>query len=216
MQITLAQFRALFPALKTAQAESYLAAFADSLNRFQINTDLRLAAYSAQLGHESVDLTRWIENLNYTTAARIRETWKSRFPTVASAQLFVRQPQKLAEKVYGGRRELGNVQAGDGWRFRGRGPIQATGREMYAWLSGQLSLNLTADPDLLLQPSAGFAAAAAIYAIRKNCNTLADSGLETDFKAQTKRINGGYKGWEDRKKRWLRNQQILGIQLVKG
>ncbi len=214
MQITLAQFRALFPALKSAQAEIYLSPFVAPLDRFEINTALRIAAYAAQLGHESLDLTHWVENLNYTTAARIRETWKSRFPTLASAQSFVRQPQALAEKVYGGR--MGNVQPGDGWRFRGRGPIQATGREMYAWLGEQLSLNLTAHPDLLLQPTIGCLAAAAIYAVSKKCNPLADSGLESDFRAQTKRINGGYNGWEDRKTRWLRNQQILGIQIVKG
>lgn len=68
-----------------------------------------------------------VENLNYTTAARIRATWKSRFPNEAAAAPYVRNPQALANKVYGGR--MGNVLANDGWDFRGMGLVQSTGRE---------------------------------------------------------------------------------------
>lgn len=91
------------------------------------------------------------ENLNYTSAARIRAVWPSRFPTVASAQPYVRQPQKLANKVYGGR--LGNTGPNDGWIYRGRGLCQITGKENYAKFSNLLGIDLVNHPDRALEPA---------------------------------------------------------------
>lgn len=94
-------------------------------------TPLRHLAYIMATAYHEVgsSLQPISENLNYTSAARIRQVWPSRFPTNASAEPYVRQPQKLANNVYGGR--LGNNQSGDGWRYRGRGYVQPTGRENY-------------------------------------------------------------------------------------
>jgi putative chitinase len=102
-----------------------------------------------------------IESLNYTTAARIREVWRSRFPTVASAEPYVRQPQKLANFVYGNRADLGNDQPNDGWTYRGRGDSQITGKGNYAKFGKLLGLDLVGNPDKVLE----FDIAAAILVI---------------------------------------------------
>lgn len=210
--LTLDQFQRLFPALSSSRATEYLAPFSDSLDRYEINTELRVAAYAAQIGHESNDLQHWQENLNYTNALRIRAVWPRRFTTQSSALPFVRNPEALANEVYGGR--MGNQDEGDGWKYRGRGPIQATGRSMYDWLQEELGITLLREPDLLLQPAIGFAASAAIYVRQKACNPLADTGREGDFVTITKKINGGTHGLTDRKSRWLRAQRVLGIHVV--
>lgn len=90
------------------------------------------------------------ENLNYSSAERIRSVWPSRFPTVASAQPYVNNPQKLAEKVYGNR--LGNDNALEGWIFRGRSFVQITGEDNYERAEQRLGVELTDDPDVVLDP----------------------------------------------------------------
>lgn len=95
-----------------------------------------------------------VENLNYTSASRIRAVWPTRF-TLASAIDYVRQPQKLANKVYGGR--LGNNRPNDGWLFRGRGPGQLTGRENYERMGRLLGVDLVGDPELALRADIGAA-----------------------------------------------------------
>lgn len=91
------------------------------------------------------------ENMTYTSAERIRAVWPSRFPTLADAQPFVRNPEGLANRVYGNR--MGNTQPNDGWKFRGRGHVQITGRDNYARFSRILNLDLVGNPDLALVPS---------------------------------------------------------------
>lgn len=88
------------------------------------------------------------ESLTYTSAARIRAVWPSRFPSTAAAQPYVRQPQKLANFVYGGR--MGNTGPNDGWTYRGRSLCQITGRQMYAKFGNLLGIDLVRDPDAAL------------------------------------------------------------------
>lgn len=92
-----------------------------------------------------------IENLNYTSASRIRAVWPSRFKTIGDAVPYVRAPQKLANKVYGSRPELGNDHPNDGWTYRGRGDSQITGKGNYAKFGKLLGLDLVGNPDLVLK-----------------------------------------------------------------
>ena len=93
------------------------------------------------------------ENLNYTTAAQIKKVWPTRFPTIADAQLYVKNPQKLANKVYTGR--MGNNAPNDGYLYLGRGYSQITGKENYTKFGKLLKLDLVNNPDLVLQPEIG-------------------------------------------------------------
>lgn len=207
MKLEQAQFQQLFCALPADKAAQYLAPFQAALDRFEITTPLRIAAYAAQIGHESNDLTRWLENLNYS-AVRLRKVWPKWFPTMTIAMEYANNPQKLANYVYANR--MGNDDNGDGWKYRGRGPLQATGREMYAWLTKQFGVDYLSNPDLIVTPEHGFLAAAAIYAVRKSGNVLADRGKEAAFTLLTERINGGHNGLEERLERYRRARKLLG------
>lgn len=90
-----------------------------------------------------------VENLNYTSAARIRAVWPGRFPTVASAQSYVRNPSALANKVYNGR--MGNREgSNDGWTYRGRGQVHITGRDNYRKAAALTGVDLVGNPDLAI------------------------------------------------------------------
>lgn len=148
----------------------------------------RVAAFLAHVMVESSNLTALEENLRYTTAARICRVWPSRFPTVESAEPFVRNPKALANRVYANRNGNGDEASGDGWTFRGRGLFQLTGRENYRRASAGLGLGAVylMRPELVAEPSDA-ALTAAWYWVANGCNQMADAG---QFDATTKAING--------------------------
>ncbi len=111
--------------------------------------DEDLSAFLGQILHESDGLTRLEENLSYS-AERMTVVWPNRFPTKADAQPYARNPEALANKVYGGR--IGNTDPGDGWKYRGRGPLQVTGRDNYRSVGGIVGQDLETMPELLEQP----------------------------------------------------------------
>ena len=200
----------IMPALPMAKAQTYLPLLVAGMSEFGINNELRAAAYLAQLAEESRQLTHWTENLNYS-AKRLCEVWHRRFPTLSAAAPFAHNPQALAEKVYGFRTDLGNFQPGDGWKFRGRMPMQATGRDMYALLTELLDVDLISDPDACLDPGLAFRASAAIFARVKNCNHLADGLINHpgNFTIITTRINGGTTGLAERLAFYKRARAVL-------
>lgn len=188
--VTADDIRALFP--KAANPEGWAAAIDAACRRHGITTKTRLAAFLAQVGHESGGLTRLVENLNYS-AKRLTEVWPIRYPTLAAAAPYANNPQALANHTYGGRN--GNTQPNDGWYFRGRGLIQLTGRANYTRCAKALGILIT-DLPAYLETQAGAAEASAWWWEDAGCNVLADAG---DFEALTRRINGGVTGLDDRR-----------------
>ena len=122
----------------------------EAMSRYEIDNPNRVAAFLAQIAQESGELQRLIENLNYS-AKGLMKTWPRRFRTLAAAQKYARQQEKIANHVYASRLGNGDEASGDGWRFRGRGLIQVTGRENYRVAGRALTLPLEDEPDLLLQ-----------------------------------------------------------------
>jgi len=170
---------------------SWLDPLTSAFERFEINTPERQSAFIGQCAHESANFKTLQENLNYS-AKGLNATWPSRFPSEAAAQPFHRQPEKIANKVYSGR--MGNLDEGDGWKYRGRGLIQLTGKDNYQLASDALGVDFIADPDLVLTKEYA-ALTAAWYWDKRNLNKEADA---KDFTGMTKKINGGIIGLADR------------------
>ncbi|MDZ7269937.1 MAG: glycoside hydrolase family 19 protein [candidate division KSB1 bacterium] len=199
------------PKLPEAKRAAFLPALQTALSEFAVNTPRREAAFLAQIAHESGELTIFAENLNYS-AKGLMATWPKRFPDLATAQKYERNPEKLANYVYANRIGNGDEASGDGWRFRGRGPIQITGRENYQKYGSRLNLDLVNHPDQAATPEVGFRIAG-LYWRENGLNELADREM---FEAITKRINGGLKGLEDRLKYFTRAKQALGVPATRG
>ncbi|OZY39785.1 glycoside hydrolase family 19 [Pseudomonas fragi] len=172
-----------------------------AMSRYQIIGAKRIAAFIAQVGHESGQLTRLVENLNCSADA-LRKTWPSRF-NAELATTVARKPEQIANIAYGNR--MGNFVPGDGWKYRGRGLIQITGRSNYAECGEALGLDLVNHPELLEKPQHACMSAAWFWASR-GLNTLADAG---SFSKITSRINGGQNGAADRQALYAKALKVL-------
>lgn len=159
-----------------------------------IRAPAEVAMFLAQVGHESMDLTRLEESLYYTME-RLRAVWPRRFPDAASAKPYSRNPEALANHVYGAR--LGNTMPGDGWRFRGRGAIQLTGRYNYAECAKATGLPLLTHPDRLASVPR-YASMSAVWYWTARVTPGAD------IITVTRQVNGGRHGLEDRRRRYHR------------
>lgn len=178
----------------------------DVMQPWGITGRLRVAAFLAQVAHESARFQRLEENLNYTDPARLMAIFPSRFTRYETAMQYVLQPAKLANRVYADRLGNGSEASGDGWAFRGRGLIQITGRDAYADFGADIGEPIVAHPDLVAQPAYA-ALSAAWYWRRNGCNALADAG---QFDRITRRINGpAMAGHADRVRLYNRAFQAL-------
>lgn len=211
--ITEPAFAAIFPKADRAWYPWLLAA----LERYDIATPQRVAHFLAQIGHESADLTRVEENLNYRTVEALRRAWPKRFPTDAAAAPFVGNPQGLAERVYNteldgrsGRQDLGNIRPGDGWLFRGYGLIQVTGRANFAKLAAAFGLPSADAAVAFAHSKEGAALSAGDYWRRRGINKVADTGGLSAVPAVTKLINTDKLGLDDRERRYQQAAAVLG------
>jgi len=177
----------------------------ETFEKYQINTPTRQAAFIGQCQHESANFKVLQENLNYS-AKGLMATWPSRFPTLEEATKYERNPEKIANKVYGGRADLGNTEDGDGWRFCGKGVIQLTGRSNVTTCGNALGQPFAEHPELLLEPKWACMSAGWFWN-KKGLNALADN---EDWTTLTKRINGGTIGLEDRINKIHKAMDILG------
>lgn len=173
------------------------------LDNAGINTPLRLAHFMAQIEHES-GLKPISENLNYSSKG-LSTTFKKYFPTIELANLYQRQPEKIANRVYANRMGNGDEQSGEGWKYRGRGFLQITGKENYFRLANDTDLDCLKTPDLLLEEANAMISAIWFWKL-KGLNIFAD---EDDISTITKRINGGFNGIEHRKELLEKYKTIL-------
>ena len=177
----------------------------ETFEKYQIDTPKRQAAFIGQCMHESNNFKTLTENLNYS-ARGLMNTWPSRFPTEEFANQYARNPEKIANRVYGGRMGNGPEETGEGWKYRGRGIKQLTGKENYERCGAGLGVNLVENPDLLLEPKYA-ALSAGWYWNKHNINQLADRG---DIETMTRRINGGLLGLDARRAAIQKAESVLG------
>ena len=168
------------------QARAFEAPLLVACERFGIDTAARQAAFVAQCAHESRLFTALEEGLYYRAPERICAIFRSTVPAIAIAQKLACNPQRLANHVYANRNGNRDVASGDGWRYRGRGLIQLTGRSNYTRAAGELNRPYVDQPDLLLDPADACLTAAWFWHSR-NLNALADAARIDDI---TRAING--------------------------
>lgn len=194
--------------------------YADPLDaacaRYSINTPQRLAAFLAQVGHESASLSATSESFDYKIPA-LMVTFPRRMP-YAMAVKYGRQPSEasipmarqaqIANIVYASTYGNGDAASGDGWRYRGSGLVQTTFKANFADAAKDIGVDIVKMPDIVRTDPATAALVAGFYWVSRGLNSLADAGA---FEAITRRINPAMKGADDRNARYLRCKAALGI-----
>lgn len=195
--LTRADFAKLWPKTRPGLVDGIITTQATALALGEINSNLRLVHFLAQISHESAGGTVLEENLNYT-AKRLHEVWPQRFPTELVASVYAHNPKALALKVYGGRMGNAPPPSMDGYDFRGRGYSQITGRDNYTALGKVTGLDLVNDPSQANSRQGAFIVACGMWK-RAGANQAADAD---DIDLVTFHINGGHNGLAERKA-WL-------------
>jgi putative chitinase len=193
--------------LKGHIPDAVIAMIPDTAAKFGINTPLRLAHFLAQCGHESGGFRATQENLNYS-AQGLNGIFKKYFPTAAAAAAYARQPAKIASKVYANRMGNGSEASGEGYKFRGRGYIQLTGKENYTAFGKAINEDIISNPDIV---ASKYALLSAAWFFTKNgLHKMADGGASDAVVTQvTKRVNGGTIGLADRIKHFKEYYKLL-------
>ena len=207
---TQSQLEQIIPGNK--HVENWYNALYNILPEYEITSIPRVSAFLAQIAHESMNFTALSENLNYSAKGLMR-TWPSRFPNAAIANRYAHRPEAIANKVYANRMGNGPESSGDGWKFRGRGLIQLTGKENYTWFAESIE-SAVEDMPAYLETFEGAVQAAAWFFETNNLNLYAD---KNDFDGVSDIINKGRKtpqvgdaiGYADRLQKYNKIKKIL-------
>jgi len=193
--------------LKGHIPDSVISQIPETAAKFGIDTPLRLAHFLAQCGHESGGFKATQENLNYS-ASGLKGIFGKYFKEAGLAEQYQRNPQKIASRVYGGRMGNGPESTGDGFKFRGRGYIQLTGKNNYTAFGRAINEDMTANPDKV---ATHYALLSAAWFFTKNgLHKMADGGATDAVVTQiTKRVNGGTIGLPDRIKHFKEYYNLL-------
>lgn len=196
--------------------------FGEIALKFQITTIPRICHFLAQVMHEGNNFKSSVEeNLNYS-AVQLAKTWKNRFAKKDNngnlfepvqpndlAKSIERKPQRIANIVYANRMGNGSEQSGEGWKYRGRGYIQLTGKYNYRLFSDYAKVDFITNPDLLLQSDYAMLSSGWFWSIN-GLNQIADNNSTGDaIKKITKKINGGYNGLDDRTEKFYYIYKIV-------
>ena len=205
-ELTKEQLKQMLP--KNPYIDYWHDALAQLLPDYEINTGKRIAAFVAQCAHESGNFMVLQENLNYRWQS-LRKLFPKYFPDDAIAQDYASRPNKqeaIANRIYASRMGNGPEESGDGWKFRGRGLIQLTGRHNYTWFAASLEIS-PEEASEYLTTFEGAAQSACWFWENNKLNQWADKG---DILTLTKRINGGTIGLDDRIKHYEHALHIMG------
>lgn len=203
--LTSNQLQAIVTTLSPAEAAAMLPSLTSAMDWAEINTAPRIGGFLSQCAHESAGFKVFSENLNYSAQGLLKTFGKYFNPT--TAQAYSRQPQRIANRVYANRLGNGDEASGDGWRYRGRGAIQCTGKDKYVTLTDLFAVDFVNNPDLLATLQYAFLSAAWYWKDRR-INALADA---KDIRKMTVAVNGGLNGYDDRLAYYTRARRVLSF-----
>ena len=203
MELSKDQLKQLLP--KNPYIDHWHKALSQLLPDYEINTPQRIASFIAQCAHESGSFVFLTENLNYK-AESLMKVFPKYFTEMSVAKAYEKKPEKIANKIYANRMGNGDEASGDGYKYRGRGLIQLTGKTNYEWFAASIEVK-PEEASAYLETFEGAAQSACWFWESNNLNKEADSG---DIKLMTKKINGGYIGLDDRIKHYNHMLHVLG------
>lgn len=204
MILTLEQLQEILP--RNNYINDWYNSLVEYLPKYNIDNENRVAAFLAQCSHESAEFTRLTENLNYRWES-LRRVFPKYFPTDDLAKRYAHNQKAIASRVYANRMGNSTEESGDGWKYKGRGIIQITGKNNYSKFAESINLDLEEIPDFL-ETFDGAILSACWYWKTNNLNRFADN---EDIKGLTRAINGGYIGLEDRIKKYNHIKTILSV-----
>jgi putative chitinase len=191
--------------LKGHVPDTVIAQIPDVMQKFGIDTPVELAHFLAQCGHESGGFRVVNENLNYS-AKGLQGIFKKYFPTAVLAEQYQRKPEKIANRVYASRMGNGDEASGEGFKFRGRGYIQLTGKQNYTAFGKAIGVDIAANPDLV---ASKYPLLSAAWFFSKNCLGKCKDASDASVLAVTKCVNGGTIGLADRQKHFKEYYHLL-------